>query len=300
MREISIYKAEPQFAMGDAQNIDILKEKIQKDETLFSQIEQDYKQKPEEFKDEYIAAKKNHLRNKYFYYWLVLKRYFEEAIVSEMSLSPDYQKEDMKEKGWMFPQAFINYRITTSGEVNVTTEELYMKYFDRLFDPLFATMLDDADSRMARHYKQAIFNYKNGCYYSCAVSLFPIIESYHQFLTNFDEDAFYKIKENLDKVDEQLESIKQIFSIKIDYYKKLVAQFNALVKEHYFKKSISRKQEPAIINRNRIMHGLFTREISQKDCLQLFCTLSNMVTIKTILNANDMMTQIEKELEQLK
>ena len=50
MREISIYKAEPQFAMGDAQNIDILKEKIQKDETLFSQIEQDYKQKPEEFK----------------------------------------------------------------------------------------------------------------------------------------------------------------------------------------------------------------------------------------------------------
>ena len=299
MREITLYKAEPLFVMGDVQNIIKLKEKIQADEVVFTQIEQDYNLKPEEYKAEFFAAKKNHLRNQYYYHWLVLKKHFEDAWMSEMSLFPDYQKEEMKKLGWMFPQAFINSRITTSGNVDITTEELYARNFDALFDYIFAVTIDSPDSRIDRYYKQAIFNYKNQCYYSCAVSLFPIIESYHQYLTGFNKDEFYKIKENLNKVSEKLGVVKQIYTVKIDYYKKLVEQFNDLIRNHYFKNSVIRKNEPSIINRNRIMHGLFTREISQKDCLQLFCTLSNMVTIKTILNANDRMTQIEKELEQL-
>ena len=47
------------------------------------------------------------------------------------------------------------------------------------------------------------------------------------------------------------------------------------------------------------MHGLFSREISQKDCLQLFCTISNMVVIKSLIDANEMMDIIQEELKQL-
>ena len=47
------------------------------------------------------------------------------------------------------------------------------------------------------------------------------------------------------------------------------------------------------------MHGLFSREISQKDCLQLFCVISNMVVIKSIINANEMLNKTIEELKQL-
>ena len=47
------------------------------------------------------------------------------------------------------------------------------------------------------------------------------------------------------------------------------------------------------------MHGLFSREISQKDCLQLFCVISNMVVIKSIIDANESMNNTIGELNQL-
>ena len=72
-----------------------------------------------------------------------------------------------------------------------------------------------------------------------------------------------------------------------------------MAKNHYFNKSLDRQIEPEIINRNRIMHGLFSREISQKDCLQLFCVISNMVVIKSIIDANEMLNKTIEELKQL-
>ena len=96
-----------------------------------------------------------------------------------------------------------------------------------------------------------------------------------------------------------MENVKQIYNIQIEYYKNLVKQFNELAKDHYFNVSLDRNDEPPIINRNRIMHGLFSREISQKDCLQLFCVISNMKVIKNMIDANERMNEIEKELAKL-
>ena len=298
MREISIFKMDPVFVMGGDDNLLLLQKKIKEDEVILNQIEQDYKKNQSEFKQEYLTAKINYLRNNYFYCWLFLKTRFEQAYGSE-SFFPDYQKEEMKKHGWMLPQFFINKRIITSGDTGITTEELYIRNIDKLFDELFGFSIGDLGSRMDSYYKQAIYNYHSRNYYSCAVSLFPIIESYHQHMTRFDEDSFYRIKDNLDKVDKQIENIKQIFSIKIEYYIDLVKQFDDLAENHYFKKSLSRKNEPEIINRNRIMHGLFSREISQKDCLQLFCTLSNMVTIATLIEASEAMDKFDEEIKAL-
>ena len=290
---------EQEYIVGDGKNLQALKEKIETDDVLLKEIEEDFNQNPIQFKNEYINAKTNHLKNRYMYYWLFLKRYFDQALFSEQSIFPDFQKEEMKQRGWMFPQAFINAKITTSGDVNVTTEELYMRNFDRLFDELFGFNIGEKNSRIDRYYKQAIFNYKNKCYFSCAVSLFPIIESYHQYMNNFNNDEFYKIKNNLESITEKVEDVKQIYVTRITYYINLVKQFNDLAKNHYFNRSLDRKNEPEIINRNRIMHGLFSREISQKDCLQLFCVISNMVVIKSIIDANESMNNTIGELNQL-
>lgn len=298
MREISLYKMQPQYEMGDVKNILLLKEKNEKDEILFFQIEQDFKRNPVEFKEEFLKAKKNYLSNKYFYYWFCLKRYFEQAIVSDCFKDQNSQKNKLKESGWMLPHQFINISLSTN-DYNVTIEELYIRNFDRMFDKLFSFVIDEQNARINDYYNQAIFNYKNHCYYSCVVSLFPIIESYHKNMTDFNEDAFYKIKEHLEKVVNKVEKVKKIYKKEIDYYVNIVKQFNTLAKQ-YFAISLEKDNEPEIINRNRIMHGLFTREIDKKDCLQLFCVISNLRVIKDIINLNDNLTETLKELEMLK
>lgn len=299
MRKIDIFQIKPEFIIGDPENLLALGKKLNEEAILLSQIEADYNKEQEKYNAEFVSAKTNHLHNQYLFNWLLLKWYFDQALSSNMTFLPDYQKEEMKKKGWMFPLYFINKSITTSGYTQITTEELYVKHFDRLFDKLFGFNIGEKNSRIDRYYQQAILNYKNHCYYSCAVSLFPIIESYHQFINNFNEDCFYRIKNNLDSVVEKIENSNQIYNAQIDYYKNLVEQFNELIMKHYFNVSNSRKNEPPIINRNRIMHGLFTREISQKDCLQLFCVISNMVVIKQIIDANDRMNEIKKDLEEM-
>lgn len=299
MRKIDIYQMEQEYVVGDVKNLHTLKDKLERDAVLLKEIEEDFNQNPSQFKNEYINAKTNHLKNRYMYYWSFLKWYFDKALFSERTTFPDFKKEEMKKQGWMFPFAFINARITTSGGVNITTEELYIRNFNRLFDKLFCFNIGEKNSRIDRYYKQAVFNYKNKCYFSCAVSLFPIIESYHQYMNNFNDNEFYKIKNNLESITKKVESVKQIYVTRITYYINLVKQFNDLAENHYFKKSLDRQNEPEIINRNRIMHGLFSREISQKDCLQLFCVISNMVVIKSIIDASEMMDKTLEELKQL-
>ena len=299
MRKIDIYQMEQEYIVGDGKNLQALKEKLENDFVLLREIEEDFNQNPIQFKNEYVNAKTSHLKNRYMYYWSFLKWYFDQALFAEHSSFPDFQKEQMKKQGWMFPHAFINIKITTSGGVNVTTEELYMRNFNRLFDELFGFNIGEKNSRIDRYYKQAIFNYKNNCYYSCAVSLFPIIESYHQYMNNFNDNEFYKIKNNLESITEKVEAVKQIYVTRITYYINLVKQFNDLAENHYFNTSLDRQNEPEIINRNRIMHGIFSREISQKDCLQLFCVISNMVVIKSIIDANEMLNKTIEEWKQV-
>lgn len=299
MREIKLYEIEPIYEMGEVNNLLALGEKIKEDQEVLSQIQHDYDHNQEGYKKEYIPAKINHLKNQHLYYWFVLKKYFDDALVAKSFNSADYQKEEMKKRGWMLPQFFINSSLSATGGAPVTTEELYIRNIHRMFDYLFLFPIGETNSRIDRYYKQAISNYKNDNYYSCAVSLFPIIESYHQYMTNYSKNGFYRIKENLSKVNKSIETVNQIYNTKIEYYMDLVNQFNDLAENHYFCVSLDRENEPEIINRNRIMHGLFSREISQKDCLQLFCTLSNMVTIKNILNANEMMDKTAEELKEL-
>ena len=299
MREIAIFELQPDYVVGSTDNIDALSKKISEDDKMLKLIEQDYNSDNEKFKNEYINAMLNYKKNLHLYSWLVLKKYYGEAYVEETQF-PNYQMEEMKRHGWMFPQQCINYKIQSSGLYPKTTEELYIEFFDLYFDRLFGFCIGEKGSVIDNYYKQAIDCYKNKNYYSCVVSLFPIIESLHQYINRFDEDEFYRIKNNLEKVSNNISQVVDIYAVKVNYYINLVNQFNELAENHYFAKNVKRKEEPEIINRNRIMHGLFTRVVSKKDCLQLFCTISNLVVIHHILDCNEIFNATQKEIEELK
>ena len=300
MRNISIYKLEQDFVAGDQNNIRKLEAKLIDDEKIFSEISSDYEKDKIKYKDEYIKAKINYLKNHRLYDWLILKYYFETVLFNEARTFPDYQKKEMEKHGWMFPIQYANARIVTSGEFSGKTEELYIRDFHSHFDSLFTNItLGKKDSRVDRYYKQAIACYKSRNYFSCVVTLFPIVESYHSYMNGFDGEQIYKIKNHLTEVENKVKNITQIFELKIKYYINLIEQFNNLAKNHYFKFSEIKDPEPEIINRNRLMHGIFSREVSQKDCLQLFCVISNMVILKTMINANDEMNRLKIEIDKL-
>ena len=61
----------PVYSAGEVDNLIALKEKLETDKVVLTQIEKDYNRSQDEFKCEYIKAKKNHLSNLHFYYWLV-------------------------------------------------------------------------------------------------------------------------------------------------------------------------------------------------------------------------------------
>ena len=184
MRKITLYKLQPDYIVGSTDNIDALSAKITEDDKMLKLIEQDYIFDNEKYKKEYLSAMLNYKRNLHLYSWLVLKKYYEEAYMEE-TVFPNYQIEEMKRHGWMFPQQCITYKIQSSGLYPKTTEELYIEFFDLYFDRLFGFCIGEKGSVIDNYYKQAIDCYKNNNYYSCAVSLFPIIESLHQYINRF-------------------------------------------------------------------------------------------------------------------
>ena len=298
MRKIDLYQAEPEAILGDDKNMHALKEKLLIDNLLLTDIEADYQRDKEGYREEYFQAKINYLTNKYMYFWYYIKYYFDFGIYSLLNSRPNDYHQEMREKGWMMPAESSRYHIRASGDVSL--EETYIKYFNKYFNVLFSFPVGDFGSRIDRCYQQAISCYKSGYYYSCALSLFPIIESYHQEMAGFEENEYYKIKNHLDCIVDKISQVKQTYATQINYYIDLVKQFNDLVKNHYFNTSVDRDVEPEIINRHRIMHGIFTRDISQKDCLQLFCVISNMRLIHSLIDANAIMEKTALQIEKLK
>ena len=297
MREISVYEMLPEHISGSPQNYLNLKEKIVEDQLILADITRDYEKDEKRYKEEYKAAYKNFLINQYLYGWSFMHMYDAKAILSDAFQYPDDPKEELKRRGWMIPPSIMNKRITTP--LNMTTEELYIDHFDAFFDDYFNLSIGDEGSRRDRYYKQAVANYKNECYYACAVSIFPIIESYHKYINDYRDDKIYKIKKFLGEVKAKVLGLQKTITCGVKYYTKLIEQFNELAKKHYFKISKNMNDEPEIINRHRIVHGIFSREIDKKDCLQLFCVITNLVFIKQLIEANKLMADAEEKLNQL-
>ena len=296
MREIKLYKMLPEYIFGSSENFLNLEEKISKDRLILADIKRDYEKDEERYSEEYKAAYKNFLINQYRYGWSFLHMCDSKAVLAD-AFPQDDSKEELKHHGWMIPPSFMNTRISTTR--NMTTEELYVNHFNEFFDQYFNISVGEKGSRIDRYYKQAIANYKSKCYYACAVSLFPIIESYHKYVNDYSGDKIYKIKKNLSNLTDKVLALQKTIECGVKYYTELIEQFNELAQKHYFNVSLDMDDEPEIINRNRIVHGIFSREIDEKDCLQLFCVITNLVFIKQLIEANKTMVAAVEELERL-
>ncbi len=275
------------YTMDLSKNILELREKIATDEKELVGLDHNSITEKEYFTNLFI-----HNQNKYLYYELILRNEFGKRLLGN-SYTNTY--DVLYQKGWiMFRQDF-----RVSGYSNEDSEQVYVDFFHQYFHTYFPSSIS-FDSKIANaYYQQCRLAYVNDAYYVCAQGLFPVIEYFHKLVGKFDGKNIFKIKENFAKTKESVELISQPFKTNIDFFVRMIDNVNLLIKEHIFSKSIEKDDEPLIINRNRVSHGIFTREIDKKDCLQLFCIVMALKSLSDIIETDNRRKNILNELREL-
>ena len=218
--------------------------------------------------------------NEYNYFWLKSNYY------NNVSLSSIINEEEMK-CGWFV--WLKNWRIKLDNEcyqsIDGKNTAIYSKYFKFLLPCIF---------RQNEYLDDAIFCFQNERYYACACTLFSALENVERKISSFDGNSVFKMAKSLEKK----QSVR-IPSFNLDYFKEFEDRMNSFLSTYFYSKSLESDAEPIYINRNRVMHGIFTRNVNKTDCLKLFVLINSMIMFNDWLQCYRKMDQLRKELESL-
>lgn len=230
---------------------------------------------------EYKTKENNivYLRNLYALYWLKFDYY------NLVSLSSRLDESD-SENGWFI--WLKNYRFSVNKSFKDEDERnsyFYDKYFDRLMP-----LVHEAGNQSI----EAVFCYKQGKYFACACVLFSCVEKVQRSISNFDPSHVFRMSEQL-----QLRQVGSIVCFNKDYFATFESRMNDFLRNNFYSKSTESDPEPKEINRNRIMHGIFTRDVSKTDCLKLFVLLNTLLQFDDWLNCFRKMKDISCRLKNI-
>lgn len=217
--------------------------------------------------------------NEYLYHWLICNGVATNGMLSEERLS--YTKT-----GWFI--WLQTYDMFTT-QVHHSIDDQYTYWFDKYFDMQFNSELDNSEN-----FKQVIQCYKGKMLFPCVCGLFSIIEYYLRRIFQFDGKEIFHVRKEL----------KGSAIPEISGYKKYFLDFEKALKDYlsktYYAKSLESEPEPVEMNRNRIMHGIFTREISKTDCLKVFCIVRSLILFYNWLQHIESMDILLKEIDKIK
>ena len=266
MEKIKLYEYPPIFhSMQYFEEAEKLKQKLKNDEVILQ-------------KNECTTNKIIFNKNLQAYYILLIDGATMTSAVCETNNK--YQK-----LGWFI--WLQNFNIATTYSYK-NDDELYTYWFDKYFDKYF----NDEEINIP-YYFEAVQNYKNNNLYACVCCLFPLIEYLEKQISNFDGKEIFHIKKFLDQ-----SQVANIDGYK-KYFEEFEKQLNTFLKENIYKISTEKDVEPDFICRNRILHGIFTRNISKTDCLKLFCIVRSMDSFKGWLNCFDAVKKISELITEL-
>lgn len=194
-------------------------------------------------------------KNLLIYHSLIVDGTMINGTIAESNLR--YQQD-----GWFI--WLQNYNFTTSFPYS-SNDELFTYWFDKYFDKHFSNV-----DYGGRYLAETINNYKNGHYYSCVCGLFPLIEFFERRIAKFDGESVFHIKKALEE-----SQVKELSGYK-RYFENFEKNLNSFLKDNIYAVSAEMDSEPKVICRNRVLHGIFTRDINKTDCLKLFCIVKSM------------------------
>ena len=145
---------------------------------------------------------------------------------------------------------------------------------------------------MGKQVNEAIECYKNQKYFACACVIFSYLEKVERSITNFNPSEHFSMSKQL-----KIPQADAVVCFNKEYFINFEKQMNDFLIENFYAKSYESDPEPKEINRNRIMHGIFTREVSKTDCLKLFVLLNSLIRFDDWLNCYRQMKEISPYLD---
>lgn len=143
---------------------------------------------------------------------------------------------------------------------------------ERLFD-----ILRGMDGVKKTDLEEAIFDFKHKQYKSCALVLFGLIDAKIIRLQRKDNGPNGRRavgKRAANKVMQKIkneQNLEKRFFLLLDY-ENILACFNTV-----FADAEDFRKQPVVINRNFVDHGMMTKKVIRKDCVQLFLLYYNLL-----------------------
>ena len=212
-------------------------------------------------------------KNLLTYHHLVVEGSIVNAAIAESNLG--YQEE-----GWFIWLQIYNFTIVGTPFKDI--DEKFTYWFDNNFDMHFGKV-----DFGGRYFSEAVNNYKSGQYYSCVCGLFPLIEFFERRISKFDGESIFNIKKALGE-----SQVKDLSGYK-KYFEEFESNLNKFLKENIYAVSAESDEEPKVICRNRVLHGIFTRDINKTDCLKLFCIVKSMALFANWLHSLEEIKRLE-------
>ncbi len=177
------------------------------------------------------------------------------------------------ELGWtVLPNASFNmYKVFPADDT--TAHKTAMRYCDKeAMDYIFSELADKKIKK--KDLESAIFCYNNRQYKACALLLFGIIDS--KLIKAQPKETNRKVGYKATRVFEKMlqKTEKEQFMFTALYQINLLSCLDT-----YFDSGKNFVNEPKTINRNYIDHGMNTRDVRKRDCVQLFLTTYNLCEI---------------------
>lgn len=177
------------------------------------------------------------------------------------------------ELGWtVLPNASFNL-FKEFPDDDITAHKTAMSYCDKeAMDYIFSELADKMIKK--KDLESAIFCYSHRQYKACALLLFGIIDSKLIKVQPKESNrkVGYKAAQVFEKMLERTKEEQFLFTA--------LYQINLLsCLATYFANGENFVKEPKTINRNYIDHGMNTRDVRKRDCVQLFLAAYNLCEI---------------------
>lgn len=128
--------------------------------------------------------------------------------------------------------------------------------------------------------EEAIFDFRNGKYKSCALILFALIDAKLIRLQPIDKSPNGKRRASgVGAAKKVLENIKKEKDLEKRFFLLLDCENVFACLNTVFASGDDFRIQPIVINRNFVDHGMMTKKVIRKDCVQLFLLYYNMLVL---------------------
>lgn len=127
-------------------------------------------------------------------------------------------------------------------------------------------------------FNEAVFDYKNKQYKSCALILFSVIDSSLIRLQKRSTLGGKGRKVGRKAIEEARRRTEEEVNTELFFTAIFYSNFFACL-EKMFESGNDFRRQPVVINRNFLDHGMLTRKITKKDCIQLFLLYYNLLEL---------------------